>query len=362
MTQHRVPVLELRGIEIRYGATRVVADASFEVLQGEFVTLLGPSGSGKTSLLRAVAGFITPAAGEVRLGGERINDVPPFQRDVGMVFQNYALFPHMTVAENLSFGLRMMRMPRVDIAARVDEALTQVRLREFRGRYPHQLSGGQQQRVAIARTLALRPAILLLDEPMSNLDARLRTEMRSELLALLKRLELTAVSVTHNQEEALAMSDRIIVMAEGNIRQVGTPTEIYTRPADPFVADFVGDTNVIRGRRAAVENGLVRFETDFGQPVHAAADPGAAPEFALLLIRPEAIELAREPARDTLNQTSGRLTSRAYMGAFLEMRVAVGAYEFLVKKPATPAYAELAVGDMVVLRWDPAAVVTLPPS
>jgi len=241
-------VLEIQDVDIRYGDTSVVASASFDVRQGEFVTLLGPSGSGKTSLLRAIAGFVPISAGHIRLRGESQEKVPPYQRDVGLVFQNYGLFPHMTVEGNLSFGPRMMRVPAGEIEVRVAEALAQVRLERLRARYPHELSGGQQQRVAIARALAMRPSLLLLDEPMSNLDARLRSEMRVELLVLLKRLGTTAVAVTHNQEEALGMSDRIVVMAEGGIRQVGTPADIYLQPADSFVANFVGDANVVEAQ------------------------------------------------------------------------------------------------------------------
>ena len=179
--EDRAPVLELRNVDIHYGRTKVVVNASFSVAQGEFVTLLGPSGSGKTSLLRAIAGFVVPSAGEVLLHGERMENVPPYRRDVGMVFQNYALFPHMTVAQNLGFGPRMMRIPRTEIDARISDALAQVRLSEYGARYPHEFSGGQQQRVAIARALAMRPSVLLLDEPMSNLDARLRAQMRGDL-------------------------------------------------------------------------------------------------------------------------------------------------------------------------------------
>ncbi|HVO88962.1 MAG TPA: ABC transporter ATP-binding protein, partial [Casimicrobiaceae bacterium] len=282
MTATEATVLELRNVDIHYGPIKVVADASFAVAQGEFVTLLGPSGSGKTSLLRAIAGFVVPTSGEVRLHGARMENVPPFERDIGMVFQNYALFPHMTVAQNLSFGPRMMKIARAEIAQRVGEALAQVRLAEYAARYPHELSGGQQQRVAIARALAMRPSLLLLDEPMSNLDARLRAQMRTDLMLLLKSLGVTALAVTHNQEEALAMSDRIIVMSQGSIRQIGTPTQIYRQPADPFVADFIGDANVIRARYSDASDGLARFELASGQSVYAATSANASGDCLLL--------------------------------------------------------------------------------
>jgi ABC-type Fe3+/spermidine/putrescine transport system ATPase subunit len=356
------PVLELDGVGIRYGRTQVVSDASFQVAAGEFVTLLGPSGSGKTSLLRAIAGFVTPAAGQVRLHGVRMDNVPAYERDIGMVFQNYALFPHMTVAQNLSFGPRMTRTPKKEIEARVAETLAQVRLSEYRDRYPHELSGGQQQRVAIARALAIRPSVLLLDEPMSNLDARLRAQMRVDLIALLKGLGVTAVSVTHNQEEALAMSDRIIVMAEGKVRQIGSPGDIYRNPADPFVADFVGDANVIRAKFAANEGDLARFETEWGQAIHALAASPLISSAALLLIRPESISIVRtaQGARgEGTNRVCGKVSHRAYMGAFVEIRIAAGSQDFLVKQPVGPGYAELAVGDTVEMHWDPATVVAL---
>jgi ABC-type Fe3+/spermidine/putrescine transport system ATPase subunit len=364
-------VLELRNVDIHYGRTPVVANASFDVAQGEFVTLLGPSGSGKTSLLRAIAGFVVPSAGEVRLHGARMENVPPFERDVGMVFQNYALFPHMTVAQNLSFGPRMLRIAKTEIERRVGDALARVRLAEYAARYPHELSGGQQQRVAIARALAIRPSLLLLDEPMSNLDARLRAQMRGDLIRLLKDLGVTALSVTHNQEEALAMSDRIIVMSQGEIRQIGSPTEIYLRPADPFVADFIGDANVVRARFAgASDRGLARFDAEDGTCILAALSSGDTSERCVLLVRPEAIKVGRDSGEATagspMNRMRGRVASCAYMGAFTEMRIAAAAQEFLVKRPAGPDVAGLAPGDEVVMEWDPAAVIALradqPPS
>ena len=357
------PVLELRNVGIHYGRVPAVVNASFDVAEGEFVTLLGPSGSGKTSLLRAIAGFVVPTSGEVLLRGTRMGNVPPFERDVGMVFQNYALFPHMSVAQNLSFGPRMMRVPASEIAVRVKEALAQVRLTDFAARYPHELSGGQQQRVAIARALAMRPSLLLLDEPMSNLDARLRAQMRSDLTTLFKQSGVTALAVTHNQEEALAMSDRIIVMAQGDIRQVGTPMDIYMRPADPFVADFIGDANVIRARRVGVEDGLERYEATSGQTIHALARPGDRGAECVLLVRPEAIRVIRDhggPAADrSVNQVRGHLASRAYMGAYTEVRVTVGEQQFLVKSAAAGDDADVDIGEPIVMQWDAAAVVAL---
>jgi ABC-type Fe3+/spermidine/putrescine transport system ATPase subunit len=292
-----------------------------------------------------------------------MENVPPFERDVGMVFQNYALFPHMTVEQNLSFGPRLSRVPKGEIAARVGDALAQVRLVDYGARYPHELSGGQQQRVAIARALAMRPSLLLLDEPMSNLDARLRAQMRGDLMTLLKGIGVTVLAVTHNQEEALAMSDRIIVMSQGAIRQMGTPMEIYMQPADPFVADFIGDANVIRARYTGVQGELACFEAEWGQSIHAVARPGDPADACILLLRPEAIRIGHDRGghgeNEGINRIRGRLASRAYMGAFVEIRVSAGTQEFLVKKPAGPGNADFGVGDPVLIEWDATAVVAL---
>jgi ABC-type Fe3+/spermidine/putrescine transport system ATPase subunit len=350
------PILEVRGVDIRYGSTPVVANASFTVAQGEFITLLGPSGSGKTSLLRTIAGFVKPTSGEILLQGMRMDTVPPYERDIGMVFQNYALFPHMSVKGNLSFGPRMMRMPRAEIETRVADALAQVRLSDYGARFPHELSGGQQQRVAIARALAMRPALLLLDEPMSNLDARLRAEMRVELVSLLKGLGLTSIAVTHNQEEALSMSDRVIVMAEGGIRQIGTPSEIYLHPADQFVANFVGDANVVRATHAGMAGEHAIFMSGWGQAINVAVFGQDCEQSTLLLVRPEAIELSADVGNEGgtppgTNRICGRLLSRAYMGAFVELRAQVGDCEILVKVAAGQEAPNVQVGDPVLLHW-----------
>ncbi|HVZ45591.1 MAG TPA: ABC transporter ATP-binding protein [Ramlibacter sp.] len=365
-TSRRTPVLELQDVAIRYGGNLVVSGASFHVDEGEFITLLGPSGSGKTSLLRAVAGFVPASAGRVLLRGNAVHDVPPHERDVGMVFQNYALFPHMTIAQNLSFGPRMMKIAPDEIRARASEALAQVRLERFVDRYPHELSGGQQQRAAIARALAMRPSLLLLDEPMSNLDARLRAEMRVELVALLKRLRMTAVAVTHNQEEALAMSDRIVVMSEGAIRQAGTPDEIYMHPADAFVAGFVGDANVIDASHDGFTSaGDSLFRTGSGTPIAVAGDPGVCRRARQLLVRPEAIRITGghpdASPREGINCFGGRLLSAAYMGAYTELRAQAADMQILVKLPASSDDRRLAVGDPVTIQWATADVRALLP-
>ena len=235
--------VEARNIQLSYGATRVLHDVSLTVEPGEFFALLGPSGSGKSTLLRLIAGFNQHQSGQLLIGGRDVTGVPPWKRNVGMVFQNYALWPHMTVARNVAFGLEERRMPREDVRRRVDAALELVGLAGFGARRPNQLSGGQQQRVALARTLAIEPQVLLLDEPLSNLDAKLRVQMRRELLRLHKRLGITTIFVTHDQEEAMTICDRIAVLDAGVIQQIGTPVELYDRPANRFVAEFVGTVN-----------------------------------------------------------------------------------------------------------------------
>jgi putative spermidine/putrescine transport system ATP-binding protein len=239
------PALQLARLTRRFGATTAVDGIDLSVAPGEFVTLLGPSGCGKTTTLNMIAGFIQPDAGEIRLQGRAVQGLPPFRRDLGLVFQDYALFPHMTVAENVAFGLRMRRTSRADTAQRVAEALAMVQLAGLGERRPAQLSGGQRQRVALARALVIRPAMLLLDEPLSNLDLKLREEMRVEISALQRRLGIATVFVTHDQDEALTMSDRIAVMRAGRIEQVGTPADIYERPATRFVAGFIGSANLL---------------------------------------------------------------------------------------------------------------------
>src|SRR5579862_5037580 len=251
--------LDIDGLAKRYGDGYAVREVSLSVADGEFLVLLGPSGCGKTTTLRMVAGFIEPTAGQVKLGGSDVTLLPPWRRNAGMVFQSYALFPHLTVAQNVAFGLEMRKLPTAEIGRRVEEVLALVRLAGFGARLPRQLSGGQQQRVALARALAIRPDVLLLDEPLSNLDAKLRQEVRVEIRELQKQLGLTTVMVTHDQEEALTMADRLVVMNEGSVHQVGTQRDLYERPADRFVAGFVGRTTFLAG---TVENG--RFRTDGG--------------------------------------------------------------------------------------------------
>jgi putative spermidine/putrescine transport system ATP-binding protein len=304
-------VLGLRGIRKRYGGVDVLADIEFAVESGSFMSLLGPSGCGKSTLLRIIAGILLPDSGEVMLGGRQVTHDPPFARDLAMVFQDYALFPHMNVFDNVAFGIRMRGTSedRRRIAERVREVLDLVRLGDFAHRLPSELSGGQQQRIAIARALAARPALLLMDEPLSNLDAKVREEMRAELKEIQRKAAVTTVYVTHDQEEALALSDTVAVMSNGRIAQIGTPHEIYATPRNRFVADFVGRANVLEG---SLVDGLRRFKVD-GGPLLELHEPCASPATAVA-IRPEHIRLSPAPVASP-NCFASVLERETYAGA-----------------------------------------------
>ena len=303
--------LAISGLVKRYGDFYAVRDVSLSISDGEFLVLLGPSGCGKTTTLRMVAGFIEPTSGMVRLGGADVTLLPPWKRNAGMVFQSYALFPHLSVAQNVAFGLEMRKLPKPDVAARTREALRLVRLEGFAGRLPRQLSGGQQQRVALARALAIRPDVLLLDEPLSNLDAKLRQEVRVEIRELQRQLGLTTVMVTHDQEEALTMADRIVVMNHGAIEQIGTPQAIYRKPTTAFVADFVGSMNFLAGTLEAPER--VRIGSlSLACPPQDGLAVGTA---VRLCIRPEDVRV-RDLRTDVANRVSVEVTELDFVGAF----------------------------------------------
>jgi iron(III) transport system ATP-binding protein len=275
-----------------FGAVRAVDDVSLTVDEGKLFTLLGPSGCGKTTLLRMIAGFADVEAGSIWFGDQRIDTLPAHQRNIGMVFQNYAIFPNLTVAGNVAYGLRARKVSPAEIPSRVEKALQRVRLGGYGPRWPHQLSGGQLQRVAIARVLVIEPAVLLFDEPLSNLDAQLRTEMRVEIRQLQQSLGLTAVYVTHDQEEALAISDRIAILRAGKIEQIGSPEEIYQRPQTAFVAEFLGGTNMLPGIAGAF-NGKSTEVAACGTTISVQGKAGEAGQKLLLSIRPEALCLAQ---------------------------------------------------------------------
>src|SRR5476649_779937 len=337
--------IELQNLGKRYGDFHAVRDVSLSVAEGEFLVLLGPSGCGKTTALRMVAGFIEPTAGRVKLGGADVTLLPPWKRNAGMVFQSYALFPHLTVAKNVSFGLEMRKVPRADIDKRVEETLALVRLEGYGGRLPRQLSGGQQQRVALARALAIRPDVLLLDEPLSNLDAKLRQEVRVEIRELQRQLGLTTVMVTHDQEEALTMADRLVVMNEGLVHQVGSQRDLYERPADRFVAGFVGRSTFLDGAFEAPG----RFRTEGGLALICATTNGGGTSLSL---RPERLEVAAAPLTELDNSLTGTVEFVSYLGAMIDIHVRLSPADRLVVQIANREGGFIpGVGQSVHVGW-----------
>ena len=329
--------LELDHVSKSYGDAYAVRDVVLDVAEGEFLVLLGPSGCGKTTTLRMVAGFVEPTAGAIRLGGRDITDLPPWKRNAGLVFQSYALFPHLTVAENVAFGLEMRKASGDVIKTKVAEALRLVRLEHLAARLPRQLSGGQQQRVALARALVFRPDVLLLDEPLSNLDAKLRQEVRVEIRELQRQLGITTVMVTHDQEEALTMADRLVVMNEGRIAQVGRQADLYERPASRFVAGFVGRSTFLDGHVAAPG----RFVSSGGLSI---ACPDTVPVgAATMAMRPERLSLSDGPGA-----LPGVVEFVSYLGAAVDLLVRVSPTERLtVQVPNRADGRQPAVGDRV---------------
>ena len=318
-----LPDLRLHGLTKRYGATVAVDNVSLDVAPGEFVTLLGPSGCGKTTLLKSIAGFLDPSAGQVILRQTVVNGVLPHLRNIGIVFQHYALFPHMTAAENIAFGLRMHKTPRRDVARIVEEMLQLVKLSGLGARYPHQLSGGQQQRVALARVLAIRPVLLLLDEPFGALDKKLRVEMQIEVKQLVEAFRMTTIFVTHDQEEAIRMSDRIAVMQRGRIVQCDNPDAVYDRPADLFVADFIGASNLLEATVVGAACGGLRLDVA-GLAMRVALGAGAPPgPQAVLMVRPENLRLQRTAAEDAA-AWRGRVSFALHAGPTMEYEVVLG--------------------------------------
>jgi len=325
--------VQFENIALAYGPTKVLRDITLAIEPGEFFALLGPSGSGKSTLLRVLAGFAHPDSGRVLVDGRDISRIPPWERNIGMVFQNYALWPHMTVAQNVAFGLEERRLPRADIDRKVAAALQLVGLAELGGRRPSQLSGGQQQRVALARTIAIEPKVLLLDEPLSNLDAKLRVHMRSELLALQRKLGITTVFVTHDQEEALSIADRVAVLDQGVIQQIGTPMALYDDPVNRFIAQFVGTINLFdgdiartNGETTFASEGLGRIAVDLEAPPNGRAQ---------LAIRPHAIRLSATglPRESSRIWIDGTVKHREFLGEFVRYVVRVNDAELTADEP-----------------------------
>ncbi|MSQ54622.1 MAG: ABC transporter ATP-binding protein [Betaproteobacteria bacterium] len=312
--------LSIDRISKRFGETRAVHEVSLQVARGEFVTLLGPSGCGKTTLLNLIAGFLEADTGEILIDGKPITGLAPFERNIGVVFQNYALFPHMTVAENVAFGLRMRRVPAGEIASRVQEALDTVRLPHYGGRRPKELSGGQQQRVALARALVIRPELILLDEPFSAIDKNLRAEMQVELKRIQRAVGITTIFVTHDQSEALSLSDRIAVMAHGAVQQVSVPAELYRKPANNFVASFIGEVNRLPCAASEEGNTVVLKAGDVVLRLPRSRAVSVASGDAVLYVRPEALSV-REPGGVEANLGTASVEAHVYQGTHVDLIV-----------------------------------------
>jgi spermidine/putrescine ABC transporter ATP-binding subunit len=346
-------LLRITNLSVRYGAIVALHQLDLSLNRGELFVLLGASGSGKTTLLRAIAGFVQPDIGRIELDGIELTGLPPHRRPVNTMFQSYALFPHMSVAANIGFGLRQQRRPGAEITARVNEMLALVRLEGFADRRPHQLSGGQQQRVALARCLAPNPQLLLLDEPLSALDRNLRAETRGELVRLQRRLGTTFILVTHDQEEALSMADRIGVMHDSRLAQVGTPSEVYERPGSRYVAEFLGAANILPA--VAQQDGLML--PGLGVVIRAATPVASGP--ALLALRPERLRIG---VTDAPNRLTGMVIERAYTGETLTHSVRLS--DGTVLRVAQALHdgvgaPQPAIGETVTLSWQPDACIVL---
>jgi len=343
----RAPGLRLVGLRKSFGDVEAVRDVSFDVPKGAYVCLLGPSGCGKTTILRTIAGFHTPDSGRLEIDGRDQSRVPPNRRKLGMLYQNYALFPHLSVAENVAFGLKMRGMEREARERRVAEMLDLVHLSGLGGRRPAQLSGGQQQRVALARAIAIEPHILLLDEPLSNLDARLRKLMQVELKELQRRTGLTTVHVTHDQEEALTLADTVVILNEGRIDQIGPPRAVYARPASIFVADFLGHANFLPGRFAGRDGGVLIFAGDGGESLRSSVATTANEGDAVkAFIRPELVILreAGGPITDR-NRLLGTVVNTVFSGSLVTITVAVGGgHHLMVERQSGDAASAIEIG------------------
>jgi spermidine/putrescine ABC transporter ATP-binding subunit len=349
--------LEVRGLSKAFGGGRVVDDLSFAVDGGTFLTLLGPSGSGKTTTLRMIAGFEEPTAGEILVGDAPITDRPPYRRNIGVVFQQYALFPHLTVFANVAYPLQMRRTPRTDIAERVRRALGLVRLEGFADRYPRQLSGGQQQRVALARAIVFEPPVLLMDEPLGALDKRLREDMQVEIRHLQRALGITTVSVTHDQVEALVMSDVIAVLDGGRLQQIGPPLEVYRRPANQFVADFIGESNLLSGS-VETADGQIVFTSGKGLRVTLTAGASASGP-SHLVVRPEYVRVG-PAASGRANRYPAEVLELLYVGDLVKYRLLVDQRDELIAKALAPSVDQpWKAGQQLTVGWDAADCLTV---
>jgi putative spermidine/putrescine transport system ATP-binding protein len=353
-TAERAHSLSLRKLTKRYGVQVAIEDVTIDVERGRFVTLLGPSGSGKTTILMAVAGFVPPTSGEILLDARPITRLPPEQRNFGLVFQGYALFPHMTVEENIWFPLRVRRVGLAAARKSIRNVLELVQMGGFANRLPTELSGGQQQRVALARALVFEPDLLLLDEPLSALDKRLRANLQWELSALHRRLGATFINVTHDQEEALSMSDDIVILREGRVEQAGSPEKLYARPATQFVASFLGESNFIRGLVSGIEGDRFRYTVRDRAFLQAGAPyPKAADGSVLLALRPEKITVAREPTNKP-NSVEGKIADFKFFGSTFYLQIATELLgRVMVKMTAGESGLQPSIGEPVWLGWNP---------
>lgn len=345
--------VEVLNVSKRYGATTAVSDVTIQIPEGEFFSLLGPSGCGKTTTLRMVAGFVRPSSGTISIGGQDVTRLPPEKRDIGIVFQNYAIFPHMNVYDNIAFGLRMRKLDKAEIDKRVREALEQVGLRGYERRYQREMSGGEQQRVALARVLVTHPRILLLDEPLSALDKKLREEMKYWIKDLQQQLRITTIYVTHDQGEALTMSDRMAVMSKGRVLQVGSPSEIYEQPNCRFVTEFIGESNVLTVRVAGLDGEHARLALD-GFEVNAPlrANLSAGQEVALA-VRPENVLLGPDAERPGVNRVRARVKSESYQGSLIRHELEVGPYVIVAESQNRPDRPQYPPGTEVTAGWLP---------
>ena len=351
------PALVLRALTKHFGSAVAVDGIDLDMRPGEFLTLLGPSGSGKTTTLRMVAGFMAPTSGSIEIDGSDMTRVPPHRRDVGMVFQNYALFPHMTAAENVAFPLRMRRRPGAEIKKRVGEALDLVKLGSFGDRYPRQLSGGQQQRIALARAVVFEPRLLLMDEPLGALDRKLRESLQLEIIRVSRELGATVLYVTHDQEEALVMSDRIAIFSMGRIEQLGSGADLYDRPASLFVADFIGESNILRGRYE-VDGGaggwMTRDETRWRVGAASASRSDVASgAAAALVVRPERMRVLTDGATpDGLNTADATVDEVLYLGPDIKYQLALPwGQRISIREPRELDARELERGERVRIGW-----------
>ena len=359
------PLIEFRNVVKRFGDFTAVDDVSLGIYEREFFALLGPSGCGKTTLMRMLAGFEHPSEGAILLSGDDLAGRQPYERPVNMMFQSYALFPHMSVEKNIGFGLVMDKMPKGEIEARVQEMLKLVKLEKFAKRKPHQLSGGQRQRVALARSLAKRPKVLLLDEPLGALDKKLREETQFELMDLQQDLGMTFLIVTHDQEEAMTVADRIAVMDHGKLIQVAPPSEIYEQPNSRYVADFIGDINIVEGRVASIEGGRIRLEGT-APAVTMVVDDGAATAVgatAWMAVRPEKVRISHEaPIEERVNALKGTVWDIGYIGDTSVYHVRIGdgrVFRAAVANVSRTVERQISWDDEVWLTWAPSAGVVL---